>query len=310
MSRPPRIPDELIGQVFTTAQAKQAGVSASMLRGPHFTQVHRGVWRVAATEMTLERRIDAARLLLPADTPISHLTALHWMGVTIGRQTPVHFSTNSDRQIGSDVVLHRRLGRLSVTAERGVPTLGPDRSFVDSATILGLRHLVRVGDQLVRLGRTTPDRLVEYCMRSHLDGVVRARDAALLVRPRVDSPRETDVRLVIVAAGLPEPETNVEVIDDDGTWVARGDLVYRDHRLIIEHDGWHHERDADQRQKDHHRRERIEAAGWTVLVVTAADFANPFSIVGRVFRALRRAGHDGPPPSVADPLWPRVTRNL
>ena len=57
-------------------------------------------------------------------------------------------------------------------------------------------------------------------------------------------------------------------------------------RLIIEHDGWHHERSAEQRQKDHLRRERIEAAGWAIIVITTADFLHPTAIVARVYEAL------------------------
>ncbi len=82
--------------------------------------------------------------------------------------------------------------------------------------------------------------------RSHLDGVVRAREAAVLVRERVDSFRETDLRLWLVLAGLPEPEVNIDVFADDGTWLARGDLVLQQYRLVVEHEGWHHERDAEQ----------------------------------------------------------------
>jgi hypothetical protein len=96
---------------------------------------------------------------------------------------------------------------------------------------------------------------------------------------------------------------------DDGTWLAKGDLVLRPWRIIVEHDGWHHERDAAQRQKDHLRRERIEAAGWTLIVVTQADFAHPTAIVARVFEALVRRGYRGPPPELGR-IWQRIARNL
>ncbi|TXL57262.1 PDDEXK family nuclease [Aeromicrobium terrae] len=309
MSRHPFIPQELRGRPFTTAEADAAGLTASMRRGRHVEQVHRGVWSLADTPRTFEFQVHAARMALARDAVLSHVSALRWLGVEVGRETPIHFSTNRPRQTREDIVLHRRIGTISPRLIRGIDTLGPDRSFVDSATILGIRQLVRAGDALVRAGLTTVDDLVHYVTRSHLDGVVRARQAAALVRARVDSLRETDLRLLIVLAGLPEPEVNVDVHADDGTWLARGDLVLPELRVVIEHDGWVHERDAEQRQKDHFRRERIEAAGWTLIVVTVADFQHPISVVTRIFEALRRRGYDGPPPELTR-TWRLCARNL
>ena len=85
---------------------------------------------------------------------------------------------------------------------------------------------------------------------------------------------------------------------------SRGDLVYRRFRVIVEYDGWHHERDARQRQKDHLRRERLEAAGWTVIVITAADMKDPLGIVRRVHNALVARGYCGPAP-VMGTTWHR-----
>ncbi|VXC29593.1 hypothetical protein AERO9AM_60011 [Aeromicrobium sp. 9AM] len=225
MPRRPQIPHELRGAVFTTKQAAKVGVSASMLRGTHFVSVHRGVWRLTDTDLTFGLSVRAAALALPPGSAVSHVTALQWMGVGVGRRTPLHFSICSTAQVMHEIVLHRRLGRLAPRELRGLSVLGPDRSFVDSATLLSVRDLVRAGDALVRAGLTSTEQLLDYTKSSHLDGVVRAREAALLVRGRVDSPRETDVRLVLVLAGLPEPLINVNVFDDAGSWLARGDLV-------------------------------------------------------------------------------------
>lgn len=309
MARSPRIPDVLRDRVFTTAEAAAAGLTSSMLRGGHVVQVHRGVWCLASTDLTFELRVRAGALALPSHAALSHVSALRWMGVPVGRTLPIHFSVSAPTQTRSDIVLHRRQGRISPRQVRGVAALGPDRSFVDSATLLGLRDVVRAGDALVGCGLTSTEALIDYTVASHLDGVIRAREAALLVRDRVDSPRETDVRLVMTCAGLPEPEVNVDVHDDHGTWLAKGDLVLRPWRIIVEHDGWHHERDATQRQKDHLRRERIEAAGWTLIVVTQADFAHPTAIVARVYEALVRRGYRGPSPELGR-TWHRIARNL
>lgn len=98
--------------------------------------------------------------------------------------------------------------------------------------------------------------------------------------------RESLLRFELVAGGLPEPEVNVDILDRAGRFLGRGDLVYRRQRVVVEYDGWYHERDARQRRKDILRRERLEAAGWRVIVVTALDMHAPKDVVARVAAAL------------------------
>jgi hypothetical protein len=249
--------------------------------------------------------VEAALLALPRDAAASHTTALRLLGVEIGTEWPLHFSTNTTAQcFDKRLVLHRRKGQLHPTNVEGLPVLGPDRSFVDAATLLRWRDLVIVGDRLVHLGLTTVAGLQHYAHARHLDGVVRARRAAKYVRARVESPQETAVRLLLLFARLPEPETNVDICDDHGRFLARGDLVYAAYKVLVEYDGWHHERDARQRQRDHERREQLEAAGWRVIVVTAKDFETPRLIPIRVHAALRDRGYAGPRP-VMSAMWPR-----
>lgn len=244
-------------------------------------------------------------MILPADACLSHVSALRWYGVTMRPELPLHFSTNSKTQTRhAGIILHRRQGLLHPRLLAGVPVLGPDRTFVDCATRLGHVDLVRAGDWLVRMKLTTPDILMAYVMTSHLNGVRRARRVASHVRDRVDSVMETDLRLLLRFARLPEPEVNGIITDASGRFLARGDLVFRRWCVVVEYDGWHHERDARQRQRDHLRRERLEAHGWRVIVVTIEDMKRPSAIVARVHAALVLAGYTGPTPVMSD-SWRR-----
>ena len=84
----------------------------------------------------------------------------------------------------------------------------------------------------------------------------------------------------------------------------RGDLVYETNKVLVEYDGWHHERDARQRQRDRKRREQLEAAGWRVIVVTSQDLNSPSLIPLRVHAALRDHGYRGPRP-FTNAMWHR-----
>ena len=265
-----------------------------MLQGKRFEAVQEGIYRIAGTAPTLDFLIRASRRVLPADAAISHLTNLRLRGLMIGPPMPLHFSTNSRHQVKRPgIVVHRRKAALRRTTLSGHPALGPMRTFVDAATQLNDRNLLRVGDWLVHHGQVDLLDLRAYVTQSHLDGVLRARRVAEYVGEGVESVRESDVRWVLLKAGLPMPEINVVILDDNDRQLARGDLVYRQWKVLVEYDGWQHERDARQRQWDHLRREALEAAGWRVIVVTAADMASPRSIAIRVGAALRQRGFQG-----------------
>lgn len=310
MSRPHPVPTSLRHGAFTVAEAAAAGITRRMLQGSSYASIHRGVYVWSELAPSPRVLIGADLLLLPPDASISHVSALHWYGVQIGPGLERHYSTNTGSQTRlADVRLHRRRGTLTPRVVRGVPVLGPDRTLVDCATQLSPSDLVRAGDWLVRLGLTSPTVLEDYALTHHLDGVVLARRTSALVRPRVDSVKETDVRLILVASRLPEPEVNGTVLDDAGQFLARCDLLYRTLRIVIEYDGWHHERSADQRQRDILRRERLEAAGWRVIVITGLDLARPASVVARVWAAMVAAGYPGTPPQY-DPMALRTLRGL
>lgn len=292
------------------AEALACGLSRRMLQSRRFVMIHRGIYVDADLEQTLDVMVAADLLVLPPDACLSHTTALHWYGVTIGSAQPRHYSTNTAAQTRlKDVTLHRRIGTLHPRVLRGVRVLGPDRTLVDCGTLLNPVDLVRAGDWLVRLGMTSPPTAQDYANHRHLDGVVKTRSSAMLIRERVDSVRETDVRLTLVACRLPEPETNAEIRDKAGQFLARGDLVYRRWKIVIEYDGWHHERDAAQRSKDILRRERLEAAGWRVIVIVSDDMKHPTSVVARVWEALTTAGYAGPVPEY-DRATIRTLRDL
>lgn len=262
-----------------------------MIEGRRIVAVQRGVYRYADTPTDLRLLAMAALRVLPDDAALSHVTALQLRGLDIGSTAPLHISTNQPTQrILRGVFVHRRQGRLHPTELNGLPVLGPDRTFVDAATQLRDRDLLRVGDWLVASGLTDVDTLRAYVFGSHLDGVQRARRVAMMVRAGTASPRESDLRWEIVRAGLPEPELNVDILDDLGEFIAKGDLVYRQWMVVVEYDGWQHERDAWQRQYDHLRRERLEGAGWRVIVITAADFRQSRTLVRRIEKALRQRG--------------------
>ena len=121
--------------------------------------------------------------------------------------------------------------------------------------------------------------------RARHRGVVRMREAVDLVRVGSESPMETRARLVVVHAGLPEPQLNAAVLDDAGGWLATGDLVWREKKVVAEFDGDHHRTDRRQWQIDVARREAVQEAGWVYVQLTAQMVTVP-AYADRLVRRL------------------------
>jgi len=183
----------------------------------------------------------------------------------------------------------------------GVPVSAPVDVFVQLAGMLSLVDLVVVGDAMVRRALVTPAELREQCAGRTGVHVVLARRAASLVRDRVDSPMETRLRLLIVLAGLPEPEVNLKIRDSNDVVLMRLDLSYPTVKVAVEYDGRQHAEDERQWTRDLDRREDLDDDDWRILVVTRKGiYEEPAQTVDRVFRLLRKRGLRGLPTRPSD----------
>jgi hypothetical protein len=297
------VPEALRKRPFTRAEAVAAGLSPRMLRGSRFRRLFRGVYVCADAGDGPLLRLDAALLVLPPKAAASHLSA----AVAFGLPVPVFAEVHAVVRRGwlesriEGICVHEARPARDIIEHRGYRVTSPTRTFVDLADLLGLPDLVVVGDAMVRLGLCTPTQLVEEAAAARTRRVRLARRAAALVRPRVDSPMETRVRLLLVLAGLPEPQPNLDVLSEDGRWLFRPDLSYPELRIAIEYDGRHHDEDAGQWEHDIGRMETYERHGWRVIVVTAKRFyGQPGATIRRVLDALRERDHAGAPATISD----------
>ncbi|MCW2825009.1 MAG: hypothetical protein JWQ91_1926 [Aeromicrobium sp.] len=289
---------------FTREQARAAGITDANLRArTTYCRLLRGVYVGAKVEMTLALWLRAALLAAPPGSVVSHLTALRWYGYELGELLPMHVSsrtTTYSRQ--GNLTAHRRGDPIRSRMLRGIPVTDADRTLVDLAYDVSIPELIQAIEWMMHRGFTTLTSLTAYALDHHLRGVRRVRDVIGFVREGSESPMESLVRLMIRFAHLPEPVPNLVLRDEHGHFLARGDLVYARWKVLVEYDGMHHERDPRQRQRDIGRRERLERAGWLVIIVTSADLVAPRQIVDRVHQALLQRGYAGPGP-VFSVMW-------
>jgi very-short-patch-repair endonuclease len=110
------------------------------------------------------------------------------------------------------------------------------------------------------------------------------RTVADLADGLAESPQETLLRLTLWRSDLPRPVAQHSV-RMAGVFLARVDFGWPDEKLALEYEGvWHGERQHVAR--DRQRLNRLTAAGWRVLFVTAADLRNPSRLLARIRAAL------------------------
>lgn len=166
---------------------------------------------------------------------------------------------------------------------------------------LDLLDAVAAGDWLVRLGLITASSLLASTAAHRGRGCRLARAAAALVRSRVDSPRETRLRLCLVLAGLPEPVCNLRIGGAERA-IARVDLALPEYGVVLEYEGDHHRTGRTQWEHDVRRYEDLTAAGFVVIRVTSHRFRNPREVVSTTYKRLVEGGYAGPPPRF-DGAW-------
>jgi hypothetical protein len=111
---------------------------------------------------------------------------------------------------------------------------------------------------------------VEAVAAAHPGG--RGLKALRAVLPLVDggaeSPQETVARLALIDAGLPAPQTQVEVFGEYGEFVARIDMAYDAVKVGIEYDGPQHWTDPAVRQRDIDKQFELTRLGWSIIRVS------------------------------------------
>ena len=297
MPGPTAVPPALRSRPFTVADAAAYGVTPTMLQGRRYRRLFQGVYVAADVPDSVELRFDGAALLVAGGIASCH-TAAELARLPVPPADGVHLrvASGARRPRVNGITIHGGANPVDTDQTWGRPATAPVQTFLDLARHLPLVDLVVYGDALVRRGGTSSGALIQAADEVRAPGAPTARRAARLVRSRVDSPRETMLRLLIVLSGLPEPLVGTDVRDAQGDWLARPDLQYAAVRIAIEYDGEHHRTSRRQWSLDIRRKENLDAEHWRVIVVTAEDLdLRPAVTLGRIHSALLARRYPGVP---------------
>lgn len=286
----PARPEALVGQVFRGADAVSAGLlTKDQLRSSAWRSLLRGVYVDARLAPAPEHRLRATELLAPPTAAFAGRTAAWLHGVSTAWEdtdvievvVPPGSRWGPLRGVG---VRHAALAEADVVVRGGHRVTSAVRTAADIARSGPPAVTVPVLDPL--LARTGALVSEVYVAVGSGRGCVAARDALTWADRRAESPQESRLRLLCWAAGL-RPVSQHVVCDQRGRFVARVDLAFPEQRIAVEYDGaWHGE--PGQFARDRRRLNALQAAGWRVVHVTAADLHRPDTVIARI-RALLAA---------------------
>ena len=293
-----------LGDRFTVREAAAAGVLRGRAAARDLARPFHGVRARTRPETPLQKVLCVVPRLR-ADQLVAGRTALRvW-----GYPCPGAWALEDDVVVAvpTDAVRPRTHGirgvRLAPGRARrwlvgGIPVVDPLAAlFMDAVSMTQMQIVVLLDAMLTvsphypglpdnRPAHTRDEIAARLAQWGRFPGCRRVHEALSSARERVESPKETETRLLIVGAGLPEPEVQYEVRDGHQL-VARTDLAYPRRKIAIEYEGDGHRTSREQWRRDIQRQRDLEDRGWIVIRVTELDLrAGGEAFLRRLRRAL------------------------
>jgi len=190
--------------------------------------------------------------------------------------------------------LHRRTVHPDeIVVVDGLTCMSPTRTLVELARDFRLPQtlVVQILDGALRDERTTVGELLACLTRMPGErGVARARELVALARYPVDSPQETSMRLALFYDGIRDLDIGIEIRDDYGGVLARGDLGVKDLLIWAEYDGYDVHTQRQTFRSDRRGDRWLQRRGWHVMRFVDADLRQP----RRMCEEWRQAMADAP----------------
>lgn len=278
MSRTPHVPTQLKEKPFNLLQARRAGLTKSALKGRSWRRIGTGLYCWSGLEEDPWQVLHAWRDSLPRETLFAGTTAAWISGLEFNPTNPVEIIVPLHSGIRSRPELrvrHCKIPASETVTFRGLRVTNLHRILRD------LCHRLPRVDALVAIDMALRKKLTTVTALGRYGGGRKLRSLAALAAP-AESPMETRLRWLLIQRGLPRPEVQVKLGDDNP--LGRADLYYPAARLILEFDGGNH---RDRLVEDNRRQNLLLSAGFRLLRFTSSDVYNhPDLVEAQVRSAL------------------------
>jgi very-short-patch-repair endonuclease len=281
---------------FRGSTAIAAGVvSKGELRGPRFERIYPDTYVAARDEPPdLVLRSHAAyRYVEPMGGVLAGYSAAEVLGASCGpREAPAEVTVphRGQRPVPGLLVHRTQLAPGEIWDVDGLRVTSPVRTAYDLARRGDLVERVVAVDRLANVHRFNPDLLLNFTVHyPRLRGNESVPDVLAHADRRAGSPTETRLRMLVVQAGLPRPEVQWPVQDEQARTAVWLDLAWPQHLIGVEYEGADHTR-PHQVLRDAGRYTALVDKGWRIYRYTAFAIRHRADlIIEQLTRALRRS---------------------
>ena len=283
------VPPQLRHIAFRGSAVLRHGLlTPNQLRGPAWRRLFEDVYVHIDLPVSHALRARSAAAMVVAGSVVTGRSAAVIWGVDLAGPWDDVELTNpptSHPRRGRGVRVRRaHLPADHVELRRGISVTTPSATALRLAASLPTDDAVVALDQLVAAGVLRLDAVRSLAVLASGPGSARMRSVCALADGLAGSPQETRLRLLIGRSTLPVPIAQYDV-RHGGRFVARVDFAWPEHKLAVEYDGLWHAEDG-QFAKDRQRLNKLRAAGWQVIHVTAADLHQPERLLALIAEAL------------------------
>lgn len=277
------------GPIVGSEALRQRKLTRYQLR-TEFRAIYPDIYLARHVAPSLRMRSEAAWLWTRRRGVLAGLAAAALHGANwIDEDEPVELIWSNQHAPMGIVTRNQRLRDNEITCVAGLPVTTVARTAFDLSCRLPTGEAVARLDALMR---ATPfsveDVLLVTKGHPRARGLQRLREALPLVDPGAASPKETWLRLLIVNAGLPTPETQIPVVMHYRT-VALLDMGWERFKVAVEYDGDQHRTMRRQYVRDLRRLSALQDCGWIVIRVIVED--RPEAVIGKIREALHHRGY-------------------
>ena len=274
----------MVDSIFIGSEAVSAGqLDANDLRR-RYRRLLPDVYGSLTTELTLCERITASWLWtgregVVAGAAASALLGAKWVDV----ETPIELIWANNRAAPGVVTRRDTLLDGERTVRGSLSLTTAERTAFDLARRGPIGNAVARLDALARATHFKMEDVLALAQRHPRVRGLRRIDRVLdLVDAGAESPKETWLRLLLIRAGYPRPQTQIPVLAPDGYPLYWLDMGWEDKLIAVEYDGDDH-REKPRWRKDIIRSEYLAHLWWKHIRVVAGE--QETDVLRRVERA-------------------------
>jgi very-short-patch-repair endonuclease len=228
----------------------------------------------------------AALLACGPTAMLSHHSAATLWGLRPGRARPIHVLVPRGHHgvLPQGVIVHNTILDCGRTTHLDLPLTSPARTLLDIAASLPARDVEYILEEGLGPKRLlTETEVSEVAARAgrHPGAGTLRRVLATRTGTLTESKAQRRLLELIREAGLPFPKTEQPLLG------YRVDLLWPELKLIVEVDGYGSHGTRGAFEHDRRRDARLQAAGFTVIRVTAREIEyRPWAVIAQLAQAI------------------------